>query len=154
MIVAIGYFIIKSRLTTKEMHYHAGFQIYVNGQRQDYSDFRFMNLEPCSQDQKHDEDGQMEKAHLHDNVGDVVHVHSQGALWFDLFKNIKVSFDLRLSITAYVNGQLVEHIFERAIQPYDSVVIFVGSVDVTKLSDAVTKEHIIQVEQKSESCGK
>ena len=39
----------------------------------------------------HKEDKQLEKAHLHDLIGTVAHIHRENATWRDLFKNIGYS---------------------------------------------------------------
>ncbi len=141
---------------TKEIHLHAGFQVYIDGKLQDYSDSKYMDLEPCTTlGHEVKEDDQKERAHLHDNVGDVVHVHREGAVWGDLFKNIGVAFDRNKLITGYRDGLVVPDVLAAPIGPYESLVIVVG--DQTKSQDyfkgAVTVEYIKDVESKSETCG-
>ena len=52
-----------------------------------------MHIEPC-RDEEHEKEKkdakeiQLEKAHLHDMIGDVVHVHYKGTRWKDLFANL------------------------------------------------------------------
>ncbi len=146
-----------NKIEEPRVHYHAGFQVYKDNVLQDYSGLEYMNLKPCSESHDHTklspEDLQLEKAHLHDNVGNVVHVHTEGALWGDLFKNISVDIS---PDTAYVNGkQLNENIMVYPIKPYDSVVIFIGEntqVD-EKILGMVTQDQILEAENKSESCG-
>lgn len=145
-----GFFILK-----KEVHYHAGFQVYVDDEIQDFSDLAYMQIEPCG-DEEHkkesEEHEQIEKAHLHDGVDDVVHVHRENAVWGDLFTNI--NFPISDELKAYVNGATVENILNYPITSYDSVVMFQGEINELdeKLKDAVTREHIIEVEGKSETC--
>lgn len=126
---------------TDHVHYHAGFTVYFDGVKQDYSDYKYMNLVPCSEHdvKKRAAEEQMEKAHLHDGVGDVVHVHRAGAVWGDLFKNIGV--------------ELAEEpaILRQMIEPDSSVVITIGSP--VENPEKVTIEHIKEVEAKSELCG-
>lgn len=140
----------------EEIHYHAGFQVYKDNILQDYSDFKYMKVEPCSLDSHEDtspEEEQLEKAHLHDGIGDVVHVHRKNAIWADLFTNINVEIDS--DVVGYVNGEKVDDILSYPIKAYDSIVILEGkNTDIDKkLKGAVTKEHIVETEQKSESCG-
>lgn len=123
------------------MHYHAGFVVYVDGVKQDYSGYQYMNYTPCSEheEKKSPEEEQVEKAHLHEGVGDVVHVHRSGAVWGDLFNNIGV--------------ELAEQpeILSQKIEPNSSVVITIGNkVDSPEY---VTQERIKEVEAKSELCG-
>lgn len=143
-------------LKAKAVHYHAGFLVYKDGKLQDFSDFKYMHEKPCTSDGKPIEDPnpdeQMEKAHLHDNDGDVAHVHREKARWKDLFQNIKYPIDP--TITAYVNGQKVDDILEKKIEPNESVVFFIGkNTNEKELSEkAVTVQRIKDVEKKSESC--
>lgn len=123
----------------KDVHYHAGFVVYVNGEKQDYSDWQYMHWELCTDGQDQHEDEQIEKAHLHDGVGDVVHVHRSGAKWGDLFDNIGV--------------RLAEEpdILQQEIVPNSSVVITIGAT--VENPKYVTIERVREVEAKSELCG-
>ncbi len=142
---------------TSEVHYHAGFLVYVDGVKQDFSDFKYMELEPCTDHKDaHKEDEQKEKAHLHDGIGDVVHVHRANAVWGDLFQNIGYTFPANKTIIGYQNGQRIErieNILEKPIMPNDSLIIAVGDFDIGALRSPVTLDHIKEVESKSETCG-
>lgn len=134
-----------------EVHYHAGFIVVENNQKIDFSGFKYMKIEPCGDHEHADE--QLEKAHLHDSVGDVVHVHRDDPKWSDLFTNIKYPLDYSKT-TAYLNGQKIESFQDQTILPFDSIVILVGENDVEKaLAQTVQKPHIEEVEKKSENCG-
>lgn len=143
-------------LKPEPIHIHAGFQVYKNDQLQDFSDFKYMHEMPCTIDGKALEgapkDEQQEKAHLHDQTGDVVHVHRKGAKWGDLFTNIKYPIDPNAVV--YSNGQKVEDFLEKDIIANESVVIFEGkhTKDKEYLENAVTKERIKEVENSSENC--
>jgi len=138
------------------IHYHAGFQVYVNGQKQDFSDFKYMKVEPCGDDHDDEvtpESEQLEKAHLHDGNGDVVHIHREAVVWGDLFKNI--NYPLSSDVQGYVNGQLVPQVLSMPIIENASVVFFSGeNTDIpAKVAARVTQERIQEVEAKSENCG-
>lgn len=125
----------------EDVHYHAGFKVYIDGQLQDYSDYKYMNFVPCTEHniKKSPAEEQIELAHLHDGVGDVAHVHRSGAKWGDLFKNIGVK----------LSGEVPE--LDQPIAPDSSIVITIGKqVDNP---ERVTIEHIKEVEAKSELCG-
>lgn len=126
---------------SEDIHYHAGFIVYVDGVRQDYSDYKYMNFTPCTEHavKKSREEEQIEKAHLHDGVGDVVHVHRNGAKWGDLLKNINVNLPSETDI------------LKQTIEPNSSVVIIIGLPVSTP--EKVPIEHIKEVEAKSELCG-
>lgn len=113
--------------------------MYVNGEKQDYSDWQYMHLELCTDEQERHEDEQIEKAHLHDGVGDVVHVHREGAVWGDLFKNIGVELAEKPAI------------LQQTIEPNSSVIITIGKG--VENPEYVTEERIKEVEAKSELCG-
>lgn len=135
----------------EEIHFHAGFQVYIDDIKEDFSNFKYMKIQPCGD--AHEESDQLEKAHLHDGVGDVVHAHREGGTWGDLFQNI--NYPISNDIIGYVNGQLSPQILTMPIVPNSSVVFFVGkNSDVEKkVEGRVTQDHIKQVEGKSENCG-
>ena len=139
----------------EEVHYHAGFQIHINGQKQDYSGIEFMHIKPCKTDgeDEHDMSDPLERVHLHDNVGDVAHVHAEGVTWRLLFENLKVNTE---GMQGYMNSQKVTDFLDKLINPYDSLVVFVGEPPGNLeeiLSQQVTRGHIVETEGKSENCG-
>lgn len=153
LIIIGGIFFLHSNQTVKKVHYHAGFLVYIDGKKQDFSDTKYMNLEYCSANNTAKEDDQKEKAHLHDNVGDVVHVHREGAIWGDLFKNIDFAFPDAKPLQGYVNGKPVKDILRYPIQKYDSVLITAGDSSKVNLKQYVLLQHIEEVEKSSETCG-
>lgn len=134
-----------------EVHYHAGFLVFVDGVKQDFSELKYMKIEPCGTEAKEDE--QLEKAHLHDGVGDVVHVHRSGSKWNDLFKNIDFPIDSSKISEAYLNGNKIGNPLDLAIKPYDNLTLVFGATDKDFSKEFVTKEHIQEVEERSENCG-
>src|SRR5258706_10677792 len=157
-IVAIAissvYFLI-FRKPAKEIHYHAGFLVYVDGQLQDFTPSKYMETQPCYTNKvKHPpEDNQKEKAHLHDGIGDVVHVHRANTTWGDLFKNIDFSFPATESAVGYINNTQINDIFHYPIKPDDSAIIVSGDIKAIDLKRYVTVDHIKEIESKSETCG-
>lgn len=137
------------------VHYHAGFRVYRDDQLQDYSGYQYMNYTPCSEHDKKKSAAaeQIEKAHLHDGVGDVVHVHREGAVWGDLFKNIKAELPDNETVVGYIDGQRVEEIKTEPIEPYTTAVILIGMSEASRSGERVAKDHIEEVERKSELCG-
>ncbi len=158
LIVSAVIILPQTLLKPEPIHIHAGFQVYADDKLQDLSDFKYMHEMPCSIDGKPVEgapkDEQQERAHLHDQTGDVVHVHRQGGTWGDLFKNIKYEINDEEAVV-YSNGQKIENFLDREIVPYESIVIFAGkhTDDQKYLKSAVKKDYILQVEKKSETCG-
>lgn len=159
LILIAGVIFLKNKLTppAKVVHYHAGFQVYVDGKLQDFSDIKYMHVKPCTnhKEKEEHEDEQEEKAHLHDGIRDVVHVHRDNATWRDLFINIHYSFNSSQSAESYVNGKRVLDILNQKINPYDSLVLLLGKHGNVKdyIKNKVTKEHIQKTEKRSESCG-
>lgn len=137
----LAYWGFASTQPEEHVHYHAGFVVYVDGVKQDYGDFKYMNFKPCTQEEAKStkEDEQIEKAHLHDGVGDVVHVEAAGSVWGDLFKNIGVTLP----------AEVAE--LEQPIVPDSSIAIVIGSA--VDNPDKVSIERIKEVEAKSELCG-
>lgn len=158
LIAGIGFY-LSMKSAPKEVHYHAGFQVYVDDRLQDFSGIKYMTISPCvdSSAIKHpttEKEKQNDKGHLHDNVGDVVHVHLSGGTWGDFFRNIHYTFPKGKPVFAFINGKSVEDIMNTPIRSYDSVSIFIGTRDKMKeeLKNAVTIEHIKDIEKKSELC--
>ncbi|MEK7558913.1 MAG: hypothetical protein AAB521_01245 [Patescibacteria group bacterium] len=138
----------------KKVHYHAGFVVFRDDKKIDFSDFKYMRVKPCSEDTEHedsDEDIQAEKAHLHDLVGDVVHVEQENAYWRDLFINIDYKLDYSKA-TTYINGNKVEQFGNLKIGPEDSLVVLIGNNKSNHLKDAVKKEYIEEKAKKSTDC--
>ncbi|HUQ85110.1 MAG TPA: hypothetical protein VM077_02195 [Candidatus Limnocylindrales bacterium] len=152
-----GISIYKKFTTPQPVHFHAGFQLYIDGKLQDFSGAKYMKEDPCTVDDSEHGimDEQLEKAHLHDRTGIVVHSHRKNVLWSDLFTNIKYKIPNDKEIKSFVNGKEVKEILNNEINPYDSVVIILGDDKKVQelLKKAVTKDQIIKEEKKSESCG-
>jgi hypothetical protein len=167
------------RILTKqkpEVHYHAGFRVYIDGELQDFSDIKYMNVKPCeSEDHKdnesappppkeagsEEETAHEEAVHLHDLVGDVVHIHASGVRWEDLFTYLesqsKESIP-REPIVAYNGQTLINDPLDSPIKAYQSMTFFVGAgpSEAEKeeiLSMPLTKEYIIKIEKQGELCG-
>jgi hypothetical protein len=68
-------------------HYHANFAIFMDGERVDLSGDRYMEeVSACRVSE-----GKIlpqERAHLHNNVPDVAHVHHPGVTWGHLLANL------------------------------------------------------------------
>lgn len=168
---------VKNAPDEEGIHYHAGFLVYVDNELQDFADLKYMKQDPCGD--KHEvtdspEEEQLEKAHLHDVNGDVVHVHREHATWADLFQNMDWEVPSDEIVTAYalakggMGGQgwtiypendmndFGREFLESEIQIDQSVIFFFGDVaDVPgKLEQAVTLDRIREVESLSEDCGK
>ncbi len=139
----------------ESVHYHAGFRVYIDGALQDYSDYKYMHFAPCSE---HEEtrslaEEQMEKAHLHDGVGDVVHVHRADAVWRDLFTNIQVELPKDKTFKGFINGIENDDILDAPVKGYNTAIFVVGSSDASHDTELVSIDYIKEMEAKSELCG-
>lgn len=156
-LIGTSAYILKSKfIPEKKVHYHAGFVIIQDNKKIDFSDLKYMKVEPCTEDkeeEKHTEaDEQIEKAHLHDNVGDVVHVENEDAKWKDLFTNLKYSVDSN-QVKGYSNGVEIKNLLDSPIIPFQSIVIFIGNNDPSHLKKQVTLQYIKSKVKTSENCG-
>ena len=155
ILIGIGIFFNKKLLIPKKTHYHAGFVVFHNNKKVDFSDLKYMFLEPCALNSKREDPPaiiQIQKAHLHDNVGDLIHIERTGATWQDLFTNIHYKIDYT-NATGYINGKRVSEFKQQTIRPFDSLVVFIGNNQTTLLSQAVTKDYMIKMAKKSTNCG-
>ncbi len=157
IVIWFGLMLKNKYFPPKPIHYHAGFIVINNNKLEDFSSIKYMHTKPCGEEENSEhtaEEEQIEKAHLHDYVGDVVHVHRVNATWKDLFTNLKHPINYS-ETEAYLNGKKVNNFQDLPIEPYDSLIVFVEeSKDANKfLKQAVTKSHMEQVEKKSDNCG-
>ena len=160
-VVIIGFVLNKMYNKPEKAHFHAGIQVYVDGKLQDFSDEKYMNTTPCalkgeSNEHESPEEIQIEKAHLHDNIGNVAHAHLTGGKWKDLFQNMKYDIESKGVLTGYINGKPADNILDTKINPYDSVIILAGTVpNETEplLKKAVSRDEIVKAEKMSENCG-
>lgn len=154
LVAWFGWKVKETYFPPKAVHYHAGFVVFKDNKQFDFSTVKYMHAKPCGNEEHEEhspEEEQIEKAHLHDYIGDVVHTHREGALWKDLFINLKYPID---NAQGYINGKKVDDFQNQPIKPYDSLVVFIGKNDIEKqLAKAVTKKHIQTVEKKSDNCG-
>ncbi len=154
LVIVVSRFIF-NKTPEKEVHYHAGFVVFDGGQKVDFSDSKYMFIKPCTTGEPAKPDAktkQMEKAHLHGGVGDVVHVEAENSKWGDLFTNIGYPVDYS-KVTAYLNGQKVNDLKSAPINQDDTLVVFIGPINTGLLNQAVTKERIEDVGRVSVECG-
>lgn len=142
----------------EEVHYHAGFVITVDGQVQDYSAIEYMHVSPCSSDSKShvavDLTDVQERVHLHNQVGDVAHIHAQEVTWRQLFESLGIQELLERTVQMYDSSQsVVENGIDTVVVPYQSVVISIGTQANDVNSLFVAQEKILEVEEQIENCG-
>jgi hypothetical protein len=124
------------------VHYHAGFVVY-------------MHVDMCSIAEKQKEHNlkQVDRVHLHDNVGDVAHIHADGVLWKELFENSSIILPSNKKLVAFQNGNTtIENVLNKKIEPYESIILVYGEEIEIESSLFVTRERIEEVESKPSGC--
>lgn len=145
---------IKENNQYEETHLHAGFQIYIDGQLQDYSDSKYMHLDPCSiEEEKPDYSIVQERVHLHNNIGNVAHIHVKGVKYMDLVDSLGINDILSSDYKAILNGTEVADLLDTEIKAYDSAILIIGDMPNDVLINQVTQEKIIESEKLVENCG-
>jgi len=136
-------------------HAHADFAIFISGVRFDLvlSKDEYMSTEPCIAQkgalvqiaQAHSDDNFFKDViHLHENVGNVVHVHEEGRTWGEFFHSLDMVLENDLfqddqgnqylndenkSWRFYVNNLEVIDLKNKEIQDLDRVLLTYDSVD-------------------------
>ena len=82
IILGIRFFTYKP----ETVHYHANFALYVNGQKEQFKGMQYYTeAEMCTLDTSMTPTG---RAHMHDNVNNVVHVEDHAVTWSQFFANL------------------------------------------------------------------
>ena len=82
---------VQSGLKYAAPHFHANFAMYIDGERVDFS------LDRYSQDVAGCKVGEKiyakDRAHLHENNPDTIHIHDDGVTWWHFFANNNILFN-------------------------------------------------------------
>lgn len=137
-----------------DIHIHAGFQLYKDDQRVDFTDFTYMSVKPCGEEDHGDGKGgysKLDDIHLHDGIGDVIHIHTANVTWGDVFASLNVDVQ---GIVAYVDGKELRDPLSYQVQDGESWVFTVGkTTDIEeKLVQRVSQERIEEIGLQSETC--
>lgn len=150
----------KSVQSYDEVHYHAGFQIVIDGEIQTYDGNEYMYISPCSADYSHDTKPDMSyvqnRIHLHNNIGTVAHIHDRGVTWRHLFESLAMDDLLEEDVYVYdEQGELLIDGMTSEIQSYDQVVIAIGQeIEQDQIASyIVDQEVILDAEAQVEGCG-
>jgi hypothetical protein len=69
-----------------DVHYHANFALYINGNKEEFKGTQYYTeVEMCTLETAM---VPAERAHMHDNVNNVVHVEDQAVTWGQFFTNL------------------------------------------------------------------
>jgi hypothetical protein len=68
------------------VHYHANFAVYINGQREEFKGPQYyQEVAACT---VHGTIQPAQRAHMHDNINSVIHVHDHAVTWGQFFENL------------------------------------------------------------------
>ena len=127
-------------VTSNEVHYHANFGLYINGQKEEFKSFTFYEeVQSCTEEGV---DDPKSRVHMHNMEAGAVHVHDHAATWGHFFANL--GYDLTnksvttdsgafidgadgKNLTFYLNGEVVSNIANRAIGNLDVLLINYGA---------------------------
>jgi hypothetical protein len=141
-------------LEKKEVHYHANYAVFVDGERLAFENFTFYEeIAACG---GNGIDSPKIRAHMHEQVNHVVHVHDNGVTWGHFFANLnfvhgdtvfktdKKTYveDNDTKIAYILNGEEVDATANRTIGNQDVLLISIGEATDTEL-----KEQYNQIEQ-------
>ena len=139
--IALRFFLI----VDKTIHYHANFNLYVNGQKDPFDDFtQYEEVQACSGETKDNPRG---RAHLHKPNPHVVHVHDNAVTWNAFFANVGYGLsDKALTttdgvfvggqnnkLTFLLNGEQVDTVANRIIGNTDVLLVSYGDESLESL---------------------
>ena len=124
----------------ERVHYHANFDVFINGKREKFASPMYYEEEGGGSGCAETAITPTERAHMHDNVGDVVHVEDHAVTWGNFFQNLRwVVNDKQIQtpdgtyladdthkITFIVNGHEVQDITSELIQDKDRLLVDFG----------------------------
>ncbi len=163
-IAGLVVFVVVRFITYKsdDVHYHANFALYINGQRDEFKNFTFYEeIQSCGSDEH---DNPKTRAHLHDNNNHVIHVHAPGVTWGHFFANLGYTLDDALiktdngvfidgqdgnHLTFMLNGKPVSAIANETIRSKDALLINYGQD-----SEATLKQHYDRIPKDADSYNK
>ncbi len=139
-----------------ETHYHANFALYINGRRDEFRNFTFYEeVQSCG---TNDAGNPKHRAHMHDQVNHVVHVHEPGVMWGHFFANLGYMLGDTLvktdggtylneqngnQLTFVLNGKATNTISNRLIKSQDVLLVSYGQDDAETIQqryDAIIKD--------------
>lgn len=124
-----------------DMHYHANFAVFINGQQEQFKDpAYYQETEMCTLSGTKTPVG---RAHMHDEVNNVVHVEDSAVTWGQFFENLGWSLgddfigspDGVLTngdegkVSVVLNGQPAMNIAKTVIKDNDRLLVSYGDAD-------------------------
>jgi len=142
VLVGIAGFIVYRAAVAKSpfVHYHANFGVFINGEQQKFAGPGY--YEEVTTCNVHNADDVKSRAHMHDNINHVVHVHDHGVTWGDFFNNIGYTVGDKVisdgsnvyvdgqdgnALTFMLNGQRVTTVADLVIKSEDVLLVNYGA---------------------------
>lgn len=143
--VAVGWSEIRTETlglssnTDNEVHVHADFMMYINGEQIDFSADKYQSVEG---DVRH------LTTHLHNNNGHVVHRHADGITFADLLdslgftltkdcltsdESISYCTDAKNELRLYVNDEVHSNPTEYIVAEEDRILVYYGAPNTTEI---------------------
>jgi len=163
-----------------DVHYHANFGLYINGQRDEFKSFTFYEeVQSCT---VHDPTNPRTRVHMHDQNNGLIHVHAEGATWGYFFANLGYTLGDKLietdsvfdnaknkgytiyadgkdgnKLSFILNGKKTSNIANVVIASEDRLLINYGNTSQEKLDQLFatvpTDAHKANTERDPASCG-
>jgi hypothetical protein len=151
-----------------ETHYHANFAVYVDGHREEFKSFTYYEeIAACTSLYANNPKG---RAHMHDNVNNIIHIHDKRVTYADFFANIDWTLGPNFVRTAdglitdttdkswvfILNGKKLERVDNLVIGDQDKLLISYGTADTdfsAQYSKIENKAAIIDSQNDPATCG-
>ncbi len=129
-------------LRNNEVHYHANFALFVNGERHQFDRFTFYEeVQSCGGEEMMNP---KTRTHMHENISHVIHVHDAAATWGHFFANLGMTNgdtvfktdtqtfveDDKTAIRFILNGEEVDTTANRTIKSADRLLISISTDSV------------------------
>jgi len=101
----------------EEMHRHFDFKLYREGQAVDLSQDQYQSVEGHELD---------ERVHLHDNNGDVMHVHAEGVTLDEFLASLGIELPVASETKVFVNGDFEPRGLAYQPQDVDQILVVHG----------------------------
>lgn len=133
----------------EKTHYHANFAVYVNGAKEQFKSPKYYEETEVTACTLEPVDSPKERAHMHGNVNDVVHVEDQLVTWGHFMQNLGwglgddyiktadsiYSVNEQDKLVFILNGKPVENIADQIIQDKDQLLVSYGSSSDSKIKE-------------------
>jgi hypothetical protein len=155
----------------KGVHYHANFGLYINGQREQLKDAFYYEEESSSCDAQ-EKMTPHERAHMHDNVNSIIHIHDNAVTWGNFFQNIGWVVDNNLvetpqgkmyladssnKVSYILNGKATDNVINQVIGDQDRLLVNFGNVSSANLQNEYKSvpatAHKYDISKDPASCG-